>query len=99
MKQCIGPCVGHSSCNWLNWMVVNDECPHCGKPVIELEGITPLGRMLDDMGPDGAYNALSWSDKAYDRWIDITRIRRWAWPRILWIEAQQIAAKLRWPYI
>lgn len=37
-------------CNWLDWMVEDDKCPHCGGPVTDIEGISLLGRLMDSFG-------------------------------------------------
>lgn len=38
-------------CNWLDWMVTDGKCPHCGGPTTEITTVTPLGRMMDGFVP------------------------------------------------
>lgn len=50
MKNCAGPCTGHEGgCNWLDGMLADGRCPHCGGPVTEITTVTPLGRLMDAM--------------------------------------------------
>ncbi len=41
--------VVHDGCNWLDWMVEDGKCPHCGGPVTEITTVTPLGRLMDSL--------------------------------------------------
>lgn len=37
-------------CNWLDWMVPDDRCPHCGGPLRWFRPTTAFGAALDGLG-------------------------------------------------
>ena len=43
------------SCNWLDWMIEDGKCPHCGGLLVHLEP-TPLGKLLDEMSVGGEHS-------------------------------------------
>lgn len=55
MKKC-ADCLTtehEGGCNWLDWMVTDDKCPHCSGPVTEISTVTALGRYMDNLKEDG----------------------------------------------